>query len=78
MTQEQAVIALRDAAEDGGTYQIDTDKSRHVGVVSRTQVPRLTSRGTLWFRLHPRDEKGYTKSIRDERVLAVKKVRGPA
>lgn len=73
MTQEQAVIALRDAADKGGEWVIDTDTERIVGILKRDTRVTLTSRG-INFRIcvKPRTVR-YERQIVHARVLAVTK-----
>lgn len=75
MNQAQATIALRDAAEAGGDYIIDTDKARLVGIVTGTV--RLDQRERISFVLLPYTVSGrrYPRQIVSARVLTLRPVR---
>lgn len=77
MTQAQAVIALRDAAEAGGDYIIDTDRDRHIGAISGNV--RLNKMDRISFTILPVKVTGrrYPRQIVGARVLSVRKDKLP-
>ena len=77
MTQEQAVIALRDAAENGGDHIIDTDRERIVGQVKGSV--KLSGSGRITFTVYPVPRspsiRRYERTIVGAKVLRVEKVK---
>lgn len=76
MTQEQATIALRDAAESGGDYVIDTDKDRLYGQV---QTPVQLRASGITFTLAalpvPPVVRRHRRIVTGARVLRVERFR---